>query len=119
MNEKKINSYIIKNFINNINKIKNRVNEFVNKNLNYNNFYVYGASTKGNVLLQYFGIDSRYIDFISDRNPKKSNCYTPGTNIKIISELKSRSLNPDSVFTSDIILSEFLAFRKDENAHCI
>ena len=55
----------------------------------------YGASTKGNVLLQYFSIDSKYIDFISDRNPKKSNCYTPGTNIKIISESKSRSLNPD------------------------
>jgi len=55
----------------------------------------YGASTKGNVLLQYFNIDEKYIDFISDRNPKKNNCYTPGTNIKIISEKKSRSLNPD------------------------
>ena len=31
----------------------------------------YGASTKGNVLLQFFGIDNKKIKFISDRNPKK------------------------------------------------
>ena len=55
----------------------------------------YGASTKGNVLLQYFNIDHRHIDYISDRNPKKNNCFTPGSNIKIITEAKSRSLKPD------------------------
>ncbi|MDC3162670.1 methyltransferase, partial [Candidatus Pelagibacter sp.] len=53
------------------------------------------ASTKGNVLLQYFGIGDKIIDYISDRNPQKFNCYTPGTKIKIISEKKSRSLKPD------------------------
>ena len=36
----------------------------------------YGASTKGNVLLQFFGIDNKKIKFISDRNPKKNNLYT-------------------------------------------
>ena len=55
----------------------------------------YGASTKGNVLLQYFGIDNKYLDFIAERNPKKYGCYTPGTKIKIISEKKSRALKPD------------------------
>ena len=55
----------------------------------------YGASTKGNVLLQFFGIDNKYLDYISDRNPQKYNCFTPGTKIKIISEKKSRKLNPD------------------------
>ena len=58
----------------------------------------YGASTKGNVLLQYFGIDSKYLNYIADRNPKKFNNYTPGTKIKIISEKKSRSLFPDFYF---------------------
>ena len=58
----------------------------------------YGASTKGNVLLQYFGINQNYIKFIADRNPKKYNHYTPGTKIKIISEKKSRNLSPDYYF---------------------
>ena len=36
--------------------------------------------------------------FIADRNPKKYNCYTPGSKIKIISEKKSRKLLPDYYF---------------------
>ena len=58
----------------------------------------YGASTKGNVLLQYFNLDKKYIEFIADRNPKKFNHYTPGTKIKIISEKRSRNLGPDYYF---------------------
>ena len=58
----------------------------------------YGASTKGNVLLQYFDINQNHIKFIADRNPKKYNHYTPGTKIKIISEEKSRNLLPDYYF---------------------
>ena len=55
----------------------------------------YGASTKGNVLLQYFGINNNFVDYISDRNPKKDGMFTPSTKIKIISESKSRQLKPD------------------------
>ena len=55
----------------------------------------YGASTKGNVLLQYFGIGNKMIDYISERNPQKFDCYTPGTKIKIISENESRSIRPN------------------------
>ncbi|MDC1485709.1 hypothetical protein N8086_02155, partial [Pelagibacteraceae bacterium] len=55
----------------------------------------YAASTKGNVLLQYYNLNNDKIKFISDRNPKKDGLFTPGTNIKIISEKKSRKLNPD------------------------
>ena len=58
----------------------------------------YGASTKGNVLLQYFNIGKKYLDFVAERNPKKFNHYTPGTKIKIISEKKSRNLQPDYYF---------------------
>ncbi len=58
----------------------------------------YGASTKGNVILQYFNIDNKQIKFISDRNPFKNNRYTPGTKIKIISESKSRKIKPDFYF---------------------
>ena len=55
----------------------------------------YGASTKGNVLLQYFKITNKFIKYIADRNPKKSGFYTPGTKIKIITEEKSRKIKPD------------------------
>ncbi len=58
----------------------------------------YGASTKGNVILQYLNLNNKQIKFISDRNPFKYNRCTPGTKIEIISEEKSRNLNPDYYF---------------------
>ncbi len=57
--------------------------------------FVYGASTKGNVLLQYFNIDSSLITAAADRNPEKWGCRTPGTNIPIISEEDARKAKPD------------------------
>lgn len=57
--------------------------------------FVYGASTKGNVLLQYFGIDSSIITAAADRNPDKWGCRTPRTNIPIISEEQARASGPD------------------------
>ncbi len=57
--------------------------------------HCYGASTKGNVLLQYFKIDNKLIDFTAERNKRKFNLYTPGTKIKIISEALSRFYKPD------------------------
>ena len=86
-------------FIININKIKEKVIKIIKQaKLKNNKIHGYGASTKGNVILQYFGIGKREIDFIADRNPKKYNQYTPGTNIKIISENKSRETRPDYYF---------------------
>ena len=46
-------------------------------------------------MLQYFGIDKKYIDYIAERNENKFDLYTPGTNIKIISENESRNKKPD------------------------
>jgi hypothetical protein len=45
-----------------------------------------GASTKGNVLLQYCGLDSKIISKIGEINPKKFGRVTPGTRIPIVSE---------------------------------
>ena len=45
-----------------------------------------GASTKGNVLLQYCNIDSTLIKCIGEVNNTKFGCFTPGTNIPIVSE---------------------------------
>ena len=55
----------------------------------------YGASTKGNVLLQYCGITENEIPFIAEVNEEKFGKYTPGTNIPIISEDEARSMKPD------------------------
>ena len=55
----------------------------------------YGASTKGNIILQYCGIDSKLMKYIGEVNKYKFNKYTPGSKIKIISEQKARELNPD------------------------
>ena len=54
----------------------------------------YGASTKGNVLLQFYNINNKVVNYIADRNPLKWNSFTPGTRIKIISESQSRKIKP-------------------------
>tara|TARA_Y100000741_G_scaffold360457_1_gene342728 strand:+ start:133 stop:1119 length:987 start_codon:yes stop_codon:yes gene_type:complete len=85
-----------KKFKERIDKIKKNLIDLLRKLKNQKKkIHGYGASTKGNVLLQYFDINNNFLDCISDRNPKKDNCYTPGTNIKILTEVKSRSLKPD------------------------
>ena len=56
---------------------------------------VYGASTKGNVLLQYCGIDTRLVPFAADRNPMKWGCKTLGSDLPIISEEDARAMEPD------------------------
>lgn len=55
----------------------------------------YGASTKGNTLLQWFGLDHTLIDGIAERSPAKFNLVTAGTNIPIKSEEEMRQAKPD------------------------
>lgn len=55
----------------------------------------YGASTKGNVILQFCNITPHEIPFVAEVNPDKFGCYTPGTHIPIISEAEARSMQPD------------------------
>jgi SAM-dependent methyltransferase len=57
--------------------------------------HIYGASTKGNTILQWCGIDNRIIDFAAERNPEKFGAQTLSTVIPIISEKESRALRPD------------------------
>jgi hypothetical protein len=55
----------------------------------------YGASTKGNVLLQFAGIDRKLLPAIAEVNEDKFGCFTPGTGIPIISEREAHALRPD------------------------
>jgi len=57
--------------------------------------HAYGASTKGNTILQWCGIDKTIIDCAADRNPEKDGAKTIGTEIPIVSEEKSRAMKPD------------------------
>lgn len=54
-----------------------------------------GASTKGNVLLQYFGIDARLLSAIGEVNEDKFGAFTPGTLIPLVPEDEILASNPD------------------------
>jgi hypothetical protein len=55
----------------------------------------YGASTKGNVVLQFCSITPELLPAILEVNPDKFGCYTPGTNIPIIGEPEGHARKPD------------------------
>jgi C-methyltransferase C-terminal domain/Putative zinc binding domain/Methyltransferase domain len=55
----------------------------------------YGASTKGNVVLQFCGFTEKDIPAIAEVNADKFGCVTPGTHIPIVSELEARAMRPD------------------------
>ena len=55
----------------------------------------YGASTKGNVMLQFCGLTAKDIPAIAEVNPEKYGHITPGTHIPIISEFEAKSMKPD------------------------
>ena len=57
--------------------------------------HIYGASTKGNTILQFCGIDHTLVECASERNPDKFGAMTLGTNIPIVSEADSRAMLPD------------------------
>lgn len=59
--------------------------------------YGMGASTKGNVVLQYCGITTDLLPKIGEVNKDKYGVYTPGSLIEIVSEDEVLEENPDYV----------------------
>jgi hypothetical protein len=57
-----------------------------------------GASTKGNVMLQFCGINKKLLPYISERNRFKVGLRTLGTDMLLISEEKARRLKPTCMF---------------------
>jgi NDP-4-keto-2,6-dideoxyhexose 3-C-methyltransferase len=77
--------------------------------------YAYGASTKGNVILQYCGIDDRLVPYAADRSPEKWGKFTAGTGIEIVSEAAARAMCPDYFLVLPYaFLPEFLEREKDQ-----
>jgi NDP-4-keto-2,6-dideoxyhexose 3-C-methyltransferase len=72
----------------------------------------YGASTKGNVLLQFCKFTEKNIQFIAEVNSDKYGCFTPGMLIPIIPEAEAMAMKPDYFlvlpwhFKSNIVLKE-------------
>jgi len=58
----------------------------------------YGASARSSTLLNFCGIDTRFISTIADQNPLKHKKYTAGTHIPIDSPENVMEKNPDYVF---------------------
>jgi len=95
--EKKINNKTYVQFNQRVNNVKKTINLFLN-GFNKKKIIGYGASTKGNIVLNHCGISNKQLKFICDANPEKFGKYTPGSNIKIISKEKMRKLKPDYLF---------------------
>jgi NDP-4-keto-2,6-dideoxyhexose 3-C-methyltransferase len=116
--EKKINKKAFYNFSQRIEKVKNDLVNFVSKNYP---IVGYGASTKGNIILNYCNLNSSQMSYICDANKQKFGKYTPGTNIRIISKEKMRILKPKYVlvliwsFRSEIIKQELSYIKKGGN----
>lgn len=88
-----------RNFQDRINVHKDELNTLLKRlKKDGKTIHVYGASTKGNTILQWCGIDNRIVDFAAERNPDKYGAFTLGTDIPIISEAESRALKPDYYF---------------------
>ena len=77
----------------------------------------YGASTKGNVLLQYCGLSPDEIPCIADVNSDKFGCVTPGTWIPIVSEAQAKAANPDYLLVLPWHFRENLVAREQEFLH--
>ena len=116
--EKKINYKSYKNFENRINKSRSDLKLFLDKNYP---IIGYGASTKGNIVLNYNKLGTKKIAYICDANVKKHGKFTPGSNIKIISKEKMRKLNPKFLlifiwsFRSEVIKQEINYIKKGGN----
>ena len=84
------------NFYQRINDLKEKTLDFIKQEKSKGKtIWGYGASTKGNTLLQYFGLDNTLIDGIAERSIYKFGHRTIGTNIPIYSEDEMRKAKPD------------------------
>jgi len=87
---------IWKKFMNDIEALKEQTVNFIKEEkAKGKTICGYGASTKGNTLLQWFGLDHTMIDAIAERSPYKFGLKTIGTNIPILSEEEVRAMKPD------------------------
>ena len=109
--ESNINKNIFHLFQDRVDNVKNTLLEFL-KNIPPKDIMGYGASTKGNIVLNHLNLNNKNLSYICDANPYKFNRFTPGSNIKIISKKEMRKKNPKYLliliwsFRSEVIKQE-------------
>lgn len=107
--EKKITKKSYFNFQKRITNSMSKLKKFVDIN---KPIVAYGASTKGNIILNYCKFSNHEISYVCDANPKKYNKFTPGSNLKIVPKSKIIEFNPKNIlvliwsFRSEIIRQE-------------
>jgi hypothetical protein len=103
------------NFFNDINALRDKTVSFIkDEKAKGKRIAGYGASSKGNTLLQYFGLDSSLIDCIADRSSYKWGLKTVGTNIPIVSEAEARKENYDYMLVMPWhFINEFIEREKE------
>ncbi len=106
---------LMKDFVYRVKQNRRQMLNFINKKIKKNKkIFLYGASTKGNTLLQYYNLNNKKIPFAAERTPSKWGRYTVGTGIKIISEQEARKLNPDYfLVTPWAFIKEFVKREKN------
>jgi len=108
-----------KNFFENIKKqSKTLKNLLINLKKNKKKVVGYGASTKGNVILQHAKINENLLPLILDVNKFKFGRFTPGTQIKIVDEKYLEKIKPDYLLVlpwhfKDFILKKEKHFLKN------
>ena len=102
-------------FANRVNSLKNKLNDFIKEEIsNGKSIYAYGASTKGNTLLQFYNLNNKLISKAADRDSKKFGKMTIGSNIPIISEEQARDEKPDYFLVLPWHLVDFFKERENE-----
>lgn len=88
--------HVYEDFVKRVEDIKSKLVKFVKDEAAAGKkIYIYGASTKGNTVLQYFNLDNSLISAAVERNPDKWGKKTVGTLVPIISEEQARKEKPD------------------------
>lgn len=107
---------IYQDFFDVMERNKKAVVEFINKAVyEGQDVWVYGASTKGNTILQYYGLDHTLITGAAERSPEKYGKFTVGTMIPIVSEAEARMNKPDYFLVLPYaFIDEFVEREKDQ-----
>ena len=98
-----------------IQDLAGRVNNFLEREIQAGGkVFGLGASTKGNVLLQFLGITKERMPYISERNPDKVGLRTLGTDFELISEQRARDLRPSTMVVLPWYFKKEIVAREQE-----
>ena len=104
----------MKDFVRRVEYNKRATVNFISKKIKEGKkIFLYGASTKGNTLLQYYGLTNKDIPYAAERTKTKWGKYTIGSGVKILSEKDARKLKPDYFFVMPYgFINEFIKREK-------